>query len=101
MCVSLIFQQSDTSDAHSLKCPFDSMEQSQDSGEVKAGLLFIQIFFSRLLSLLPYKDKAQLIKTQIQILGFNLKVRKAKHTATDPYFDLILKMVILPPGISE
>lgn len=38
--------------------------------------------------------EAWLIKTQRQILGINLKSRKAKQTASGSYLDLIPKMVI-------
>ena len=41
---------------------------------------------------------AWLIKTQRQILGFNLKTRKTKLPVTGSYLDLSLKIVILPPG---
>ena len=33
------------------------------------------------------------------MLGFNLKTRKAKQSATGSYLCFSLKMVILPPGI--
>ena len=43
--------------------------------------------------------ETQLIKTQRQILGFNLKTRKAKQSATGSYLHLSQKIVILPPGM--
>ena len=39
---------------------------------------------------------ARIIKTQRQILGFNLKIRKTKQPATGSYLNLGQKMVILP-----
>ena len=43
--------------------------------------------------------EAQLIKTQRQKSGFNLKTRKAKQPTTGSYHDFSPKMVILAPVI--
>ena len=42
--------------------------------------------------------EARLIKTSRQILGFNLKTRKAKQPATGSHLNLHPKIVILLPG---
>ena len=59
------------------------------------------VIFRLGVSLLYSGTEAQLIKTQREKLGFNLKIQKAKQPATGSYLDLNPKMVILPPGISE
>ena len=49
----------------------------------------------------PHRDigvGAWLIKTQRQVLGFNLKTKKAKQSVTGSDLNLSQKMVILPPG---